>query len=55
MSDIIIYLVVVFFLIGAIDKILDNQFGFGERFTDGLMKMGSLALATIGIILLRGY
>lgn len=38
------------FIIGAIDKILGNRFGYGERFTAGLMTMGSLALAMIGII-----
>ncbi|MBN6205532.1 ethanolamine utilization protein EutH [Ralstonia pickettii] len=50
MDQIIIYIVVFFFIIGAIDKILGNRFGFGERFTAGLMTMGSLALAMIGII-----
>lgn len=50
MNELIIYIVVFFFIIGAIDKILGNRFGFGERFTDGLMTMGSLALVMIGII-----
>lgn len=50
MDQIIIYIVVFFFIIGAIDKILGNRFGYGERFTAGLMTMGSLALAMIGII-----
>lgn len=50
MSDIIIYIVVFFFIVGAVDKILGNRFGYGEQFTAGLMTMGSLALAMIGII-----
>ena len=50
MDQIIIYIVVFFFIVGAIDLILGNRFSFGERFTTGLMTMGSLALAMIGII-----
>lgn len=50
MNEIIIYIVVFFFIIGAIDKIIGNRFGFGERFMDGLMTMGSLAVVMIGII-----
>lgn len=50
MDLIIIYSVVFFFIVGAIDHIIGNRFGFGERFISGLMTMGSLALAMIGII-----
>lgn len=50
MDQIIIYIVVLFFIIGAVDKILGNRLGYGERFTAGLMTMGSLALAMVGII-----
>lgn len=50
MNEIIVYIVVLFFIIGAIDKIIGNRFGFGERFMEGLMAMGSLAVVMIGII-----
>src|SRR5690625_3715225 len=50
MDQLIIYLVVFFFIIGAIDLMIGNRFGLGERFKAGLMTMGSLALAMIGII-----
>ena len=44
-NDIIIYIMVIFMIIGGIDKILGNKFGYGEKFEEGFMAMGSLALA----------
>ncbi|RXI95576.1 ethanolamine utilization protein EutH [Anaerobacillus alkaliphilus] len=49
-NEIIVLIVMIFFCIGAIDKILGNKFGLAQRFSDGLMTMGSLALAMVGII-----
>lgn len=51
-NEIIVYLMVVFMVLGAIDRILGNRFGLGEKFEEGIMAMGSLALAMIGIIYL---
>jgi ethanolamine transporter len=50
MDQLIIYIVVLFFIIGAVDKIFGNRFGYGERFTAGIMTIGSLFLAMVGII-----
>lgn len=41
---------VFFMLIGAIDRIFNNRFGYGKKFEDGIMTMGTLALAMLGII-----
>jgi ethanolamine transporter len=49
-NDIIIYIVVGFLILGAIDKITGNKLGYGERFTDGFKAMGPLTLAMAGII-----
>ncbi|MRG86140.1 ethanolamine utilization protein EutH [Salinibacillus xinjiangensis] len=49
-NDVIVYIVVVFLALGAIDKILGNRWGYGERFTEGFMAMGTLTLAMVGII-----
>lgn len=49
-NEIIIYLMVLFMALGAIDRIMGNKFGLGESFEEGIMAMGSLALAMIGII-----
>ena len=49
-NEIIIYIMVLFMIIGGIDKCLGNKFGYGEKFEEGFMAMGSLALAMVGVI-----
>jgi len=49
-NDIIVYIVIGFFCLGAIDKLLGNKWGIGNRFTEGFMTMGSLTLVMVGII-----
>lgn len=49
-NKIIIYIMVFFMFVGAIDRIFGNRFGYGKRFEDGMMTMGTLALAMLGII-----
>lgn len=39
-------------LIGALDCIMGNRFGLGERFEEGFLCMGSVALNMVGIICL---
>ncbi|WP_150846120.1 ethanolamine utilization protein EutH [Clostridium sp. UBA5988] len=51
-NEIIVYIMVVFMALGAIDKCLGNKFGLGEKFEEGFMAMGSLAIAMIGVICL---
>ena len=49
-NEIIIYVMVVFMALGAVDRIIGNRFGLGEKFEEGILAMGSLALSMIGII-----
>ncbi|WP_232698503.1 ethanolamine utilization protein EutH [Brevibacillus daliensis] len=49
-NEIIIYLMVIFMVLGAIDKCLNNKFGLGEQFEEGIMAMGALTLAMVGIV-----
>lgn len=49
-NDIILYVMVFFMALGAIDKCLGNKFGLGEKFEEGFMAMGSLALAMVGVV-----
>lgn len=49
-NEIILYIMVVFMALGAIDKILGNKYGLGEQFEEGFMAMGSLALAMVGVV-----
>lgn len=51
-NEIIVYIMVVFMALGAIDKCIGNKFGLGEKFEEGFMAMGSLAIAMIGVICL---
>ncbi len=51
-NEIIVYLMLAFMALGAIDRILGNKFGLGAEFENGIMAMGSLALAMLGIIAL---
>lgn len=51
-NEIIIYIMVVFMALGAIDKCIGNKFGLGEKFEEGIMAMGSLAVAMVGVICL---
>ena len=51
-NEIIVYLMVLFMALGAVDRIIGNRFGLGEKFEEGILAMGSLALAMIGIICL---
>ena len=48
----IVWIMAVFMLLGAADRILGNRFGLGERFEEGILAMGSLALAMVGVICL---
>lgn len=49
-NDIIIYVMAVFAVLGALDRIIGNRFGLGEKFEEGILALGSLGLAMIGII-----
>lgn len=51
-NEVIICLMVIFMALGAVDRILGGRFGLGGKFEEGILAMGSLALAMIGIICL---
>lgn len=46
----VIWIMAAFAVLGAVDRILGNRFGLGKPFEEGILAMGSLALAMIGII-----
>ena len=50
--EILIALMGVFALIGAVDRVLGNRLGLGKEFEEGILAMGSLAMAMIGVITL---
>ena len=50
--EILITVMAIFAALGAIDRILGNKLGVGKEFEEGILAMGSLALAMVGIITL---
>ena len=50
MSDFIIYLMTVFMIIGALDRIFGNRLGLGQEFENGILALGTLGLSMLGII-----
>ena len=49
-NDVIIYIMTFFLVVGAVDRIIGNKFGYGEKFEEGIEAMGALALSMIGIV-----
>ena len=50
--EILIAVMALFALAGALDRILGNRFGLRKEFEEGILAMGSLALAMVGIVCL---
>ena len=51
-NEIIIYIMVLFMLIGAVDKCIGGKLGLSEKFEEGIMAMGALALSMAGIMVI---
>ena len=50
--EILIAVMAGFALLGAADRIFGNRWGLGKEFEEGILAMGSLALAMVGIVAL---
>lgn len=51
-EHIVLGLMGIFAVLGALDRIFGNRFGLGKEFEEGILAMGSLAMAMLGIICL---
>ena len=49
-NSVIVFIMMIFMLVGAIDKIRGNKLGYGEKFDDGFNAMGPLAAAMAGVV-----
>jgi len=49
-NDVIIYIMLFFMLLGALDKIFGNKYKLGEKFDEGFMAMGPLSIAMLGVV-----
>lgn len=50
--EIVIWIMAFFALAGSLDRIFGNRLGLGPHFEEGILSMGALALAMIGVICL---
>lgn len=50
MSQIIIYIMAFFAVIGAVDRCMGNKYGYGKKFEEGINSAGPLVLAMVGIL-----
>ena len=50
MHEMLIAVMAAFAVLGAVDRIIGNRFGLGQEFENGILAMGSMGLAMIGII-----
>ncbi len=48
--EILIAVMAGFAVLGAVDRIFGNRWGLGKEFEEGILAMGSLALAMVGIV-----
>jgi ethanolamine transporter len=49
-NEIILYIMMFFMVLGALDKIFGNRFDLGSKFDEGFMAMGPLAIAMLGVV-----
>lgn len=49
-NSVIIMIMMIFMIVGAIDKMRGNKLGYGEQFEEGFNAMGPLALAMAGVV-----
>ena len=49
-NEIIIYIMVIFAVLGALDRMIGNRFGLGEKFEEGMKTIGVLAISMVGMI-----
>lgn len=49
-NSVIMMIMMIFMLVGAIDKILGNKKGYGEKFEEGFNAIGPLALSMAGVV-----
>lgn len=51
-DEIILWLMAIFAVLGAVDRIFGSRFGLGKQFEEGILAMGALALSMLGILCL---
>ena len=52
MSEIILWIMAIFMVLGALDRIFGSKFGIGKQFEEGILAIGALSLSMLGILAL---
>ena len=49
-NAVIIFIMMIFMVVGAVDKLRGNKLGYGQEFDEGFRAMGPLAIAMAGVV-----
>lgn len=49
-DEIILWIMAIFMVLGAVDRIFGSRLGLGKQFEEGILAMGALALSMLGIL-----
>lgn len=49
-NSVIMFIMMIFMIVGAVDRIRGNKKGYGEKFEEGFNAMGALAIAMAGVV-----
>jgi len=49
-SDVILYIMLLFMVLGGIDYFLEKEFGLGVKYEEGFMAMGALTMNMAGAV-----
>lgn len=49
-NEIIVWVLMIFMVLGALDRAIGNRYGLGEQFEEGFMALGPLGLAMVGVV-----
>ena len=49
-NSVIVTIMMIFMILGAVDKAMGNKRGYGAAFDEGFQAMGPLAIAMVGVI-----
>ena len=48
-NEVIVWILMICMVLGGLDRAIGNKFGLGEKFEEGFMALGPLALAMVGV------
>jgi ethanolamine transporter len=49
-NEVIVWILMFCMVLGGLDRAIGNKFGLGEKFEEGFMALGPLALAMVGVV-----